>query len=466
MDGLVLFLALIVASAAAPAASLKFHCDGAESANAVYHLACLAGHIPCTQDVFERFWHDTLQWTAADQRELDAWTTGLKKVENAAGPPRAAPYVGNDRSVFPELDARRRIRRAAVESRSASDFRRRTRQWLSANEAARLHETIEYFRGRLEPWWEATGHKIVNSRVRRVEKTLRSDKIVALTGRLSAFVEADAPASDIYVHLIPSPEARFDVATGTFVSNHLFMEVTEAATPDGLASVSVHEVTHYLYETAPADKRLDLMQQFVRAEVPHASAFYALLNEALASATYGLLVERSRTSNYRHTFISRLGRSTVPVLQEALAKGTTLYQGFAEAYVREANRELGGDVTNPKFFLTSAAILPSDKAASAYQIFLREFEPVSVIKSDQWRLFPHLNLVFLVAYDELRAFSTAFPDLASYTNRRGFAYMGSRDGQASLCILAGADAEAIADVVRAFANVKSVSSSGLQLAID
>jgi len=60
--------------------------------------------------------------------------------------------------------------------------------------------------------------------------------------------------------------------------------------------------------------------------------------------------------------------------------------------VREANRELGEDVTNPKFVLTSAAILPSDKAASAYQIFLREFEPVSVIKSDQWRLFPHLNL--------------------------------------------------------------------------
>ena len=54
----------------------------------------------------------------------------------------------------------------------------------------------------------------------------------------------------------------------------------------------------------------------------------------------------------------------------------------------------------------------------------------------------------------------------TYTNGRGFAYLGSRDGQASLCILAGVDAEAIADVVRAFAKLKSVSSSGLQLAID
>jgi hypothetical protein len=343
MDGLALSLALIVASAAAPAASLKFHCDAAESANAVYHVACLAGHIPCTQDVFERFWHDTLQWTAADQRELDAWTTGLKKVENAAGPPRAAPDVGNYRSFFPELDARLRILHAALESRSASDFGRRTKQWLGANEAARLHDTIEYFRRRLQPWWESTGHTIETTRVRRVEKTLRSDKMVALAHRVSAFVEADAPASDVYVHLIPSPEARFDVATGTFVVNHLFVEVTDAAAPDDLASVSLHELTHYLYETAPAAKRLD---------------------------------------------------------------------------------------------------------------------------SDQWRLFPHLNVVFLVAYDELRAFSTAFPDLASYTNRRGFAYLGSRDGLASLLILAGVDAEAIADVVRAFANVKSVLSSGLQLVID
>jgi len=74
---------------------------------------------------------------------------------------------------------------------------------LSANEAARLHETIEYFRGGSSHGGKPPAARSSKSRVRRVEKTLRSDKIVALTGRLSAFVEADAPASDIYVHLIP-----------------------------------------------------------------------------------------------------------------------------------------------------------------------------------------------------------------------------------------------------------------------
>src|SRR3989442_7575577 len=127
--------------------------------------------------------------------------------------------------------------------------------------------------------------------------------------------------------------------------------------------------------------------------------------------------------------------------------------------MREASRELGGDVTNPKFFLTAAAILPTDKAASAYEVFLQEFQPVSFIKSDHWKLFPHLNLVFLVAYDELPGLSTAFPELASHTGRRGFAYMGSREGKASVCILAGTDASAITDVVRAFAKLQSVPSS-------
>ena len=53
-----------------------------------------------------------------------------------------------------------------------------------------------------------------------------------------------------------------------------------------------------------------------------------------------------------------------------------------------------------------------------------------------------------------------------YAVLRGFAYVGSRDGKASVCILAGVDADAIADVIRAFAALKSVTASGFVLAID
>jgi hypothetical protein len=286
---------------------------------------------------------------------------------------------------------------------------------------------------------------------------------------VAGFVEADSPASEFNVHIIAGPEPKSDAASGTFISNHCFVEVTDAATADGIASVGIHELTHYLYETAQAGKHLALMQQFVEAEALHASAFYAFLNEALAVAVQKLIVERPDKSDdggYRHAFIPRLGHSTASVLKEAIAKGSTLYRGFTEAYLREGNRELGGDVSNPKFFLSSAVVLPTDKGAGAYEVFLKEFQPVSFITSDQWRLFPHMNLVFLHAYDELGAFSAAFPDLASHIKGRGLAYMGSRDGNASLCILAGVDAPAIADVIRAFAKLRSVSSSGLLLSID
>jgi hypothetical protein len=97
---LALSLTLIVASAATPAGSLRFHCDATESATAVYHLACLAGHIPCTRNVFERFWHDRRQWTPAHQRELEAWTIGLKKVEDAAGPLGRHPMLATTAPSF------------------------------------------------------------------------------------------------------------------------------------------------------------------------------------------------------------------------------------------------------------------------------------------------------------------------------------------------------------------------------
>jgi hypothetical protein len=465
---------LAAASATTPAAPIKFHCDASESANAVYHLACLGDQLPCTKDAFERFWHDTLQWTPADQRELDAWIEGLKKVGGAVGPPEAAPYVGNYRSFFPDVDARLQIIQVAIESTSLSEFQHRTQRWLSSDDAARFQQAMAHFRGRLRFWWRKSGREAVQARVRRAEKNLRSAATAALAGEVAAFVEAESPASDVYVHIIPGPEPKSDAASGTFISNHCFVEVTDAITAGGIASVTIHELTHYLYETAQGHRHLELMQQFVRAQVPNASAFYALLNEALATAAQEVMRERSRRSqegtsdqdDYRHPFIPRLGRSTGPVFKEALAKRSTLYQGFSQAYLREATRELGGDVTDPKFFLTAAAILPSEKAARAYEVFLEEFQPVSFIKSDQWRLFPNLNLVFLLGYDELGPFSTAFPDLASHTSRRGFAYMASRNGHAKVCILAGTDERAIADVVRAFAKLRSVSISGLVLSID
>jgi len=174
------------------------------------------------------------------------------------------------------------------------------------------------------------------------------------------------------------------------------------------------------------------MQRFVRAEVANASAFYALLNEALASATYGLVSNDHATSNYRHTFIRDLAAPLWPVLQEALAKGPRLYQAsrkltcgkptakLGEMYEIQVLPDVGGD--------------PSlDKAASAYQIFLREFEPVAS-SVGPWRLFRNLNLVFWFLDDLPSVFSTAVFPIWPVIRTARLRLYGTRDGQASLCI--------------------------------
>src|SRR5438093_956399 len=109
------------------------------------------------------------------------------------------------------------LSRRPSESRSLAAFHHRTQRWLSRDEAARLQHAMAYFRGRLRPWWRTTGHNAVKDRAQQAQKKLRSDTIAALSRDVAAFVEAESPASDIYVHIIPGPEAKSDAASGTCV---------------------------------------------------------------------------------------------------------------------------------------------------------------------------------------------------------------------------------------------------------
>ena len=203
-------LALAAASAAPAAFSPKFHYQPTESANAVYHLACLASHIPCTKINFERFWHDDLHWTPADQRELDAWTGILTRVADAAPPPKPAPFIGNSAFFYPGLVAQREVIRALLESKTLADFQRRARPWLSRDAAARLRTAIEHFRARLKPWLESSGRSTLKLRPRQVEKDLRSEHVLALAAQMAAFVEAAPSIRDVHVHIIPGPVFESD----------------------------------------------------------------------------------------------------------------------------------------------------------------------------------------------------------------------------------------------------------------
>jgi hypothetical protein len=108
-----LFLALLAA-----AAPFQFHVDVAEFPNAVYHLGCLSGRTPCTKREIEKFWHGDLQWTNADQRQLDAWTAALDSLAGRQPQPPESPFLPNYATFYPGLGAVNRIIAAGLDSRS------------------------------------------------------------------------------------------------------------------------------------------------------------------------------------------------------------------------------------------------------------------------------------------------------------------------------------------------------------
>src|SRR5688572_29297125 len=128
-------VAAIVALAAAlpPAAGsglaagveLRLHVRSSDRADAVYHVACLAGSIACTKAVFEQFWKQRLGLTSTDQANVDAWRQVMKEISDDAPARIPAPLLLNVPRFHPGQAARETVMVAAVESRSSRDLARR-----------------------------------------------------------------------------------------------------------------------------------------------------------------------------------------------------------------------------------------------------------------------------------------------------------------------------------------------------
>lgn len=483
---LAIALCLVRLVPAAAPAPLTFDVDADAEATAVYHVACLADTLPCTKAAFTALWHGELRWSREDAEMLTAWQTIFTRVSDAAPPPTAAPYVGNTFALRPALQAQRQLLAALLDARSTADLQRRSR--LDSADAARLRDVVHHFGRRLHPWWTARARRTERSRLTsyadRVEALLRTPALAALTRNVSAFVEADTHAhgSGMRVHLIASPAPQADAASATYIANHLVIEVTSATQVRGLAEVVAHETTHYLYDSASPESLIALMEPFARIGTPQAAAFYALENEALATAVQlaagarlegaAAMAARDNQETYRHGMIPRAAQGAWRALEAAVGDDasarTTLRAGFTESYIREATREFGADAERPSFVLTSLALLPTERAGRATAVFEQEIQPLNVAATNEWQQFSQVPLVFLIGHDQLReAFGKTYPDVPALANGvRGFAYRGLREKNASVFILSGTDEQALIDVVRAFARQPSLKSSGLLLTID
>ena len=468
-----LVLLVLATTHAFAAAPVRLHVDANDRVNAVYHLACLAGSIACTKEHFERFWKGDLRWKAADQAALETWLDVMKRVTEQAPPRPPAPLLPNTPRFHPGQAAREKILAAAVESDSPRGLVERSGGILTLETAARLESAIDHVERRIRPFWRsASGRDAIKDRVRQLEQAADRSRFAEMADRMATFLEAELPGPDVYVHAIAPPDRRAKDYTATVFGNHFVLEAVDEATVDGILSIALHELTHYMYDRAPPAKHLALIQEFVGSDAQSFAGLYTYLNEAVATAAPGLGATTEPEPNdqsYNHPYIQPLSVATGPVLKDAIANGETLFSGFAGRYMAAGTAALKEKVLQPQFVLSQVALILPDDSERITPVFYGALIPrASAQFGDEADVseFTELSVVRVVRYGALETAGNGIPDLASLRTHRGFAYATARGRQARTYTLAGRDTDAIIDVVKKLGALETLSAAGLLFVVD
>jgi hypothetical protein len=458
---------------------VRLHVDASLRVNAVYHVACLAGSISCTTDVFERFWTTHLNQSPADREVVARWRSVIAAVGQRAPALSPAPFLPNAAPLHPGAMAKGAVIAGAFETRTSAELRRLAPA-LSDAEARQLIEIVDHVERRLRPWWDAEGERSVLPRARRVEETAKKNRMAQTMARVARFLESELPDRDVYVHLIAAPEPKSNDYSATAIFNHLPIEAVDAAdNPDDLVHGAVHELTHYLFDYMPAGKHLALIDEFVRSGAPSVSGIYSYLHEAIAvSAQVAYRNAQPGSENkaasddkgYDHPYIPVLATVASPLVEKAVAAGGHLDTGFARQYIRDAGPALGTKLREPKFVLAQVIVVTSPGSESFADMYQRTMFPVAVVRyTDVGRAdaFPDANVIQLATYAQLDR--APVEDAALQTARtggRGIAFAAARGRGGYRVVIAGRDADAIAEVIQRLGALETFSGPGLLVTID
>ena len=457
---------------------VRLHVDASLRVNAVYHVACLAGSLSCTTEVFKRFWTTRLHESPEDRDAIGRWRTLLAAVVQRAPRPIAVPFLPNASPFHPGAAARGTVIAGAFAARSSAGLRRLAPA-LSEVEANQVIDIVDHVERRLRPWWDAEGERSVLARARGLEDAANRNRMTQTMVRVARFLESELPDRDVYVHLIAAPEPKSVDYSATAIFNHLPIEAVDAAdNPDDLVHGAVHELTHYLYDYMPSAKHQALIDEFAGSGAPSVSSIYSYLHEAIAVSAQVVYrnalpasenMGESDDKGYRHPYIPVLAAVASPLVEKAIAAGGHLDRGFARQYIRDAEPALGTKLREPRFVLAQVILVTLPGSESFADVYQRTMFPVAVARyTDAGRAdgFPDANVVRFVTYAELDRAAVGDAALQTLrTGHRGIAYAAVRGRGAYRVVIAGHDADAIAEVIQKLGELETFSGPGRLVAL-
>lgn len=404
--------ALLLLAAACPGAVPKLRFIASEIANLTFELDAMAGLSPADGEAYRALWSRELRWDREDDWQLDRWKRARRLPEEesplapVAWPPNYPSYYGRALGVDGE------VRIAGLRARSADDYGKQLRRLTGRDGADALVSVVRHFAPRFHEFWEREGRRLTEPRAREFEQLSTQNAIPELARQLAAFTGASP--KELRFYLIAHP-ARFGrQAMATMTRGHAPVELLDDELPRERLSVIVHEMTHDLYDRAPAGRQLALIEEFRRRPQPWRMAAYSYLNEALATAAQVLVERRLRSDAdfvrwaanpeniYSQPWIAALGAATHPLLERFLRDGRGLFDGFAGSYLVAAERALGGRLEHPHFRLASRVVLMENRRLRSAARRLRERVP-SIAEMSGWQelaRFPEAPVVLLTLDEE------------------------------------------------------------------
>jgi hypothetical protein len=470
----------ILLTAAKPAGApldMRLHIDASLRTNAVYHLACLAGSVSCSRDIFERFWKDRLHESDGDRQTTVAWQRLLASVVERGPEMKPAPLLINAVPMHPDGLTRRQVIAGLIETSSPAALQRRA-PGLSRAEASDLIGLVDRVERRLAPWWRAEGERSVKARIRGVTDTARRNHMMQALGQMAEFLESAPPSRDAYVHLIAGPEPESKDATATAILNHLPIEAVAAAgDPDDIVEGAVHELTHYLYDYIPPDKHLALVNEFVASGAPSVAGIYSYFHEAMAisgQVVYGDALETSESrtddgdTGYKHPYIPVLADVAAPLVKAAVARNEHLVGGLSRSYIEGVLSKLGSRRNELPFVFAQAVMVTTSGNREFADAFQRTLFPVGAVRFNDLAkagAFPDANLVQFSTYAELGV--NPEPRLVTLRDaHRGFAFASQRGRGGYHLIVAGRTNEDILAVIEKLGDVDAFDGPGLVVSVD